>query len=219
MRGRVRDGRLSLGQVDRLLPPPSGAALPPARPADRRQRCRARARHAGRAGSRSALAGRGNLADGFRGRSGDGLARPSLRRMRARRAARRCRCPGDRPEAALSRSRGHAEPALRRRSWRSSGRCSRSTRCSRRRSTAGAARRRTARPRSGPERAALAGVAGPAQLRRRLRRDARQPRCSKRRAARVEALDAAAAAASPAITRFRSSAASWRSTATSPPRR
>lgn len=65
--GRVASGRLSLGQVDKLLPPPSG--LPFRLPDQEIDVADASIRldtPAGRIGA--ALEGRGNLADGFRGR-------------------------------------------------------------------------------------------------------------------------------------------------------
>ena len=95
----------------------------------------------------------------------------------------------------------------------SSDRCSRSMRCSRRRSTAGAARRRTAPARSGPERAAprprRAGSASTAT-------------CAARAAAHARIGGRPGSMRStpggcgwPAITDVARSAASWRSTATS----
>jgi len=64
--GRVADGRLSLGQIDRLLPPPSG--LPFRLPDQRIDVADAAIALDTPAGPVAlALVGRGNLADGFRG--------------------------------------------------------------------------------------------------------------------------------------------------------
>lgn len=67
MRGRIVDGRLTLGQIDRLLPPPSGL---PFRLPDQRVDVRDAAILLDTPAGRLALGleGRGNLADGFRGR-------------------------------------------------------------------------------------------------------------------------------------------------------
>jgi hypothetical protein len=66
MRGRLRGGRLSLGQVDRLLPPPSG--LPFRLPDQRVDVADAAILIDTPAGFLAlGLAGRGNLSDGFRG--------------------------------------------------------------------------------------------------------------------------------------------------------
>ncbi len=74
MRGRVVGGRLTLGQIDRLLPPPSGEPfrLPDQR-IDLKDAAIALETPAGEVAA--ALSGRGNLADGFRG----GLALASHR--------------------------------------------------------------------------------------------------------------------------------------------
>ncbi|MGQ0559055.1 MAG: intermembrane phospholipid transport protein YdbH family protein [Sphingosinicella sp.] len=67
MRGRIVDGRLSLGQVDRLLPPPTGE--PFRLPDQRIDVDRAAIVLETPAGQMAlALSGRGNLADGFAGR-------------------------------------------------------------------------------------------------------------------------------------------------------
>ena len=67
MRGRVVDGRVSLGQIDRLLPPPTG--LPFRLPDQRVDIADGAILLATPAGEVAfGLAGRGNLADGFRGR-------------------------------------------------------------------------------------------------------------------------------------------------------
>ena len=75
MRGRIEDGRLRLGQVDRLLPPPSGEPfrLPDQR-IDVKDAAIALATPAGPVAL--AFSGRGNLADGFRG--GLGIAAHEL---------------------------------------------------------------------------------------------------------------------------------------------
>ncbi|HET9427183.1 MAG TPA: YdbH domain-containing protein [Allosphingosinicella sp.] len=67
MRGRIVDGRLTLGQIDRLLPPPSGLPfrLPDQR-VDLADVAIALETPSGPIGL--GLEGRGNLADGFRGR-------------------------------------------------------------------------------------------------------------------------------------------------------
>jgi len=67
MRGRVVDGRLTLGEVDKLLPPPSGL---PFRLPDQRVDVADAAIVLDTPAGRLALGleGRGNLADGFRGR-------------------------------------------------------------------------------------------------------------------------------------------------------
>jgi hypothetical protein len=66
MFGRVRDGRLSLGQVDRLLPPPSGLPFRlPDQAIDVSDAALALETPSGRVAL--GLSGRGNLADGFRG--------------------------------------------------------------------------------------------------------------------------------------------------------
>lgn len=66
MRGRIAYGRVSLGQVDRLLPPPSG--LPFRLPDQRVDVADAAIRLDTPAGPVGiALSGRGNLSDGFRG--------------------------------------------------------------------------------------------------------------------------------------------------------
>lgn len=66
MRGRVEDGRVSFGQIDRLLPPPSG--LPFRLPDQRIDVADAAIALDTPAGPIAlGLAGRGNLADGFRG--------------------------------------------------------------------------------------------------------------------------------------------------------
>ena len=66
MFGRVRDGRLSLGQVDRLLPPPSGLPFRlPDQAIDVSDAALVLETPSGRVAL--GLAGRGNLADGFRG--------------------------------------------------------------------------------------------------------------------------------------------------------
>lgn len=67
MRGRIVDGRLTLGQIDRLLPPPSGL---PFRLPEQRIDVRDAAILLDTPAGRLALGleGRGNLADGFRGR-------------------------------------------------------------------------------------------------------------------------------------------------------
>jgi translocation and assembly module TamB len=76
MKGRVVGGRLTLGQIDRLLPPPSGEPfrLPDQR-VDLEDVALALATPAGPVAL--TLAGRGNLADGFRGRLG--IRSPGLR--------------------------------------------------------------------------------------------------------------------------------------------
>ncbi len=67
MRGRIVDGRLTLGQIDRLLPPPSGL---PFRLPERRVDVADAAIFLDTPAGPVAfgLSGRGNLADGFRGR-------------------------------------------------------------------------------------------------------------------------------------------------------
>lgn len=67
MRGRIVGGRLTLGQIDRLLPPPSGL---PFRLPDQRVDIADAAISLETPAGRLAigLSGRGNLADGFRGR-------------------------------------------------------------------------------------------------------------------------------------------------------
>ncbi|HEV2866265.1 MAG TPA: hypothetical protein VGX37_07100, partial [Allosphingosinicella sp.] len=67
MRGRVQGGRMSLGQIDRLLPPPTGL---PFRLPDQRVDVADAAIVLDTPAGRLALglAGRGNLSDGFRGR-------------------------------------------------------------------------------------------------------------------------------------------------------
>jgi translocation and assembly module TamB len=76
LRGRVADGRLWLGEVDKLLPPPSG--LPFRLPDQRLDIADAAIALETPAGPVSlALAGRGNLSDGFRG--GLALVAPELR--------------------------------------------------------------------------------------------------------------------------------------------
>jgi translocation and assembly module TamB len=69
MRGRIVGGRLTLGQIDRLLPPPSGLPfrLPDQR-VDIADAALALETPAGPLGI--GLSGRGNLSDGFRGRLG-----------------------------------------------------------------------------------------------------------------------------------------------------
>jgi translocation and assembly module TamB len=76
MAGRIEGGRLRLGQIDRLLPPPSGAPfrLPDQR-IDVKDAAIALATPAGDVAL--ALSGRGNLADGFRG--GVAIASRALR--------------------------------------------------------------------------------------------------------------------------------------------
>ena len=66
MRGRIVDGRLTMGQIDRLLPPPSGL---PFRLPDQRVDLADAAILLDTPAGRVALglAGRGNLSDGFRG--------------------------------------------------------------------------------------------------------------------------------------------------------
>ena len=67
LRGRVVNGRISLGQIDRLLPPPSGAPFRfPDQAVDVADASLRLETPAGRIGV--GLEGRGNLADGFRGR-------------------------------------------------------------------------------------------------------------------------------------------------------
>ncbi|TFI56453.1 hypothetical protein E2493_20110 [Sphingomonas parva] len=67
LRGRVVDGRISLGQIDKLLPPPSGAPFRfPDQAVDVADASLRLETPAGRIGI--GLEGRGNLADGFRGR-------------------------------------------------------------------------------------------------------------------------------------------------------
>ena len=92
MRGRIENGRLTLGQIDRLLPPPSGEPfrLPDQR-IDVEDAALALARRPAR--SRWRCAGRGNLSDGFRG----GLALVS-------RELRLGDCMLDRPGRALRRA-------------------------------------------------------------------------------------------------------------------
>jgi hypothetical protein len=78
MRGRVENGRLSLGEVDKLLPAPSAAGEPfrlPDQRIDVSDAALTLETPAGRVAL--ALAGRGNLSDGFRG--GLALASPELR--------------------------------------------------------------------------------------------------------------------------------------------
>ncbi|HEX9933105.1 MAG TPA: exoprotein, partial [Allosphingosinicella sp.] len=66
MRGRIVNGRVTLGQVDRLLPPPTGA--PFRLPDQRVDVADAAIRLETRGGAIGiALAGRGNLSNGFRG--------------------------------------------------------------------------------------------------------------------------------------------------------
>src|SRR5687768_526220 len=67
MRGRIVDGRLTLGQIDRLLPPPSGL---PFRLPDQRVDLAdvALALDTPNGPLALGLSGRGNLSDGFRGR-------------------------------------------------------------------------------------------------------------------------------------------------------
>ena len=76
MKGRVVGGRLTLGQIDRLLPPPSGEPfrLPDQR-VDLEDVAIALATPAGQV--TLTLAGRGNLSDGFAGRLG--VRSPGLR--------------------------------------------------------------------------------------------------------------------------------------------
>ncbi|HEX8262160.1 MAG TPA: hypothetical protein VF547_04735, partial [Allosphingosinicella sp.] len=77
LNARLADGRITLGQVDRLLPPPSG--LPFRFPDQEVDVADAAIRFdtpAGRVGL--ALEGRGNLADGFRGRMAAAAHRLSL---------------------------------------------------------------------------------------------------------------------------------------------
>jgi len=76
LRGRLVDGKLSLGEVDKLLPPPTGAPFRlPDLDVDLADASMALATPAGNLGL--AVEGRGNLADGFEGRlaaAGRGLA-------------------------------------------------------------------------------------------------------------------------------------------------
>jgi hypothetical protein len=66
LRGRVVNGRISLGQIDKLLPPPTGAAFRfPDQAVDVADVSLRLDTPAGRIGI--GLTGRGNLADGFRG--------------------------------------------------------------------------------------------------------------------------------------------------------
>jgi translocation and assembly module TamB len=90
MRGRIEGGRLTLGQVDRLLPPPSGEPFRlPDQSVDVKDAAIALETPAGEVAL--ALSGRGNLADGFRG----GLAI-------AARALRLGGCTLERPVARLT---------------------------------------------------------------------------------------------------------------------
>ena len=67
LHGRIVDGRLSLGQIDKLLPPPTGAPFRfPDQVIDVADTAIALDTPAGRMGL--ALEGKGNLSDGFRGR-------------------------------------------------------------------------------------------------------------------------------------------------------
>lgn len=76
MAGRVVNGRLSLGQIDRLLPPPSGLPFRlPDQDIDVADFSLRLDTPAGRIGI--GLAGKGNLADGFRGKMA--AASPALR--------------------------------------------------------------------------------------------------------------------------------------------
>src|SRR4051794_24772557 len=69
LRGRIENGRLRLGEVDKLLPPPSGAPFRlPEQRIDVGDAILDLATPAGQL--RLAFAGRGNLADGFRGNLG-----------------------------------------------------------------------------------------------------------------------------------------------------
>ena len=153
MRGRVRDGRLSLGQVDRLLPPPTGL---PFRLPDQRIDVSDAALALDTPSGLVALglSGRGNLADGFRGH----LAMVSH-------GLRFGECELAEPRAGVDVHVTDLRPRFRGPVAMQSLRCgevlavaetagSRSTPCSRRRSTAGAARRSSVPARSAPERAA-----------------------------------------------------------------
>jgi hypothetical protein len=76
MNGRIEHGRLTLGEVDRLMGPPTGEPFRlPDQWIDLREAALTLATPAGEMAI--ALAGRGNLSDGFRG--GLGLAAPELR--------------------------------------------------------------------------------------------------------------------------------------------
>ena len=92
MRGRISGGRLSLGQIDRLLPPPSGL---PFRLPDQRIDVADSAILLDSPAGRFALglAGRGNLSDGFRGNlamvsQGLSIGRCAIARPRANVAVR-----------------------------------------------------------------------------------------------------------------------------------